>query len=215
MNRDAESEASSLSSDAGGHRWFAAMFDCIAPCVERRFRPYRSRVVGAATGRVLEIGAGTGANFPHYGAAESVVATDPDPFMLRRAQRRASGLALDIEIRQCPAEDLPFPDESFDTVISTLTLCTVGDQAAALAEIKRVLRPGGTLGFVEHVRANGRLHVCVQDALTPAWRWFGAGCHPNRDTGAGIKAAGLRITELERRAAPLVPLIAGAARPVN
>ncbi len=215
MNDDTESEAGGLSSCGDGHRWFAAMFDCVSPCLERRFRPYRSRVVGAASGRVLEIGAGTGANFPHYRAAESVVATDPDPYMLRRAQRRVGGLALDIEIRQCPAEDLPFPDESFDTVISTLTLCTVGDQAAALAEVRRVLRPGGTFGFLEHVRAEGKLHGCVQDALTPAWRWFGAGCHPNRDTGAGIKAAGFRIIEHERHASLLVPLIVGAAMPIH
>lgn len=172
----------------------------------------RASIAGGASGQVLEIGAGTGANFPYYRAAAKVVATEPDPYMLRRARKRAVDLGLDIEIHRSPAEALPFADQSFDSVVSTLVLCTVTDQARSLAEVRRVLKPGGSFRFIEHVRARGLLGR-LQDALTPIWRWFGAGCHPNRRTARSIEAAGFEITEMQARSILLTPLVAGVARP--
>lgn len=202
--------------DADGHRWFAAMYDFIGRFSERGvMRAYRKSIAGAAAGQVLEIGAGTGFNFPYYAAAVSIVATDPNPFMLRRAREKAQKLGLKVEFHQYPAEMLPFPDASFDTVISTLTLCTVQNPAQALSEVKRVLKSGGTFRFIEHVQSEHGFHKWVQNMLTPFWRWPGAGCHLNRGTANSIEAAGLRIFELQRHHMPLVPLIIGTAKPRN
>jgi ubiquinone/menaquinone biosynthesis C-methylase UbiE len=196
-----------------GHRWFAAVYDIMTALPEHMvLRRLRRQVAGAATGRVLEIGAGTGANLPHYGKAESVVATDPDPYMLRRARRRSEALVFPIEFRQCPAEALPFPDASFDTVVSTLSLCTVRNPAQALSEVKRVLRPGGVLRFMEHVQADQRMHRKVQGLLAPAWRWAGAGCHLDRPTASTLEAAGFELMELTHRRQAITPLIIGTAR---
>jgi ubiquinone/menaquinone biosynthesis C-methylase UbiE len=161
---------------------------------------------------VLEIGAGTGANFRYYQAAQRVVATEPDPFMLRRAAQRARAARCPIRLCQCYAEALPFPDRAFDTVVSTLVLCSVVDPARSLAEIKRVLRPSGTFRFIEHVRGHGMLGW-VQDSVTPVWRRVGAGCHPNRRTAESIAAAGFAIVELEERPLAVTPLIIGVAAP--
>lgn len=198
-----------------GHRWFAATYDLLSRWSERRvlgqFRPF---VAGAATGRVLEIGAGTGASFPYYRqeAVEVLIATEPDPFMLRRARKRARELGLDIEFHQARAEALPFADGAFDVVVLTLVLCTVADPARALAEVGRVLKPDGSFRFMEHVRDDGVVGQ-IQDLLTPAWRWFGAGCHLNRRTAASIEAAGFEIVEMQERRLPLMPLLIGVARP--
>ncbi len=161
---------------------------------------------------MLEIGAGTGANFPYYRVAQKVVATEPDPFMLRRATKRARTARRQIALCQCCSEALPFPARAFDTVVSTLVLCSVVDPAGSLAEIKRVLRPSGTFRFIEHVRGHGILGW-LQDCVTPVWRWVGAGCHPNRRTAESITAAGFEIVELEERPLALTPLIIGVATP--
>jgi ubiquinone/menaquinone biosynthesis C-methylase UbiE len=197
-----------------GHRWFAATYDLCTRQLERRvlgeLRPF---VVGEARGRVLEIGAGTGASFPYYdrGAVEKLVVTEPDPFMLRRARKRVAELGLEVELHSDPAEALHFADASFDTAITTLVLCTVRDPDRSLAEIKRVLRPGGDLRFIEHVRAEGWVGA-LQDRIVPLWRWLGAGCHPNRRTLDSI-AASFTIERLERRLVlGSVPIIAGVAR---
>lgn len=198
-----------------GHPWFAAAYDPIMRWGERRLLGrLRRLVVGEATGRVLEIGTGTGANFPYYQAAEQIVATDPDPFMLRRARKRAEELGLDVEFHQCPAEKLPFADFSFDTVVATLVLCTVRDQARSLEELRRVLKAGGTFRFIEHVRAERAPVARVQDVLTPAWRRLGAGCHLNRRTVENIQTAGFEIVQMRQHGTPLgIPFVAGVARP--
>ena len=197
-----------------GHPWFAATYDLVTQAGESavlsRLRPL---VAGQATGRVLEIGAGTGANFPYYQHAEKIVAAEPDPFMLQRAVKRARGLGLDVEFHQAIAEALPFPDASFDTVVATLVFCTVADPARALAEVRRVLKPGGALRFIEHVRAERGAAAQAQDLLTPVWEQFGAGCHLNRRTVDAIEAAGFEIVEAKQeKPFPLLPLVAGAAR---
>lgn len=200
-----------------GHRWFAAIYDLLSACCERRLlSQVRTWIAGQATGRVLEIGAGTGANFPYYRAAEQIVAVEPDPYMLRRARKRAAELGLDVEFHRVPAEVLPFADASFDTVVATLVLCTVADPARSLAEARRVVKPRGTFRFIEHVRAREGSLARLQDTLTPLWRRLGAGCHLNRRTADAITVAGFAIAKLEQvPSLPLVPLIAGVARPAE
>jgi ubiquinone/menaquinone biosynthesis C-methylase UbiE len=196
-----------------GHRWYAATYDLISRGAERGLLgQLRPLVVGQAHGRVLEIGVGTGASFPYYQYAEILVATDPDPFMLRRAERRARDLACAVQLQQAEAEALPFVDGSFDAVVSALVLCTVANPDRALAEARRVLKTGGTFRFIEHVRADGWFGR-AQDVVTPAWRWFGAGCHPNRRTVESIRAAGFDIVQLEQRTVARGPFVAGVATP--
>lgn len=134
--------------------------------------------------------------------------------MLKRARRRAQRLGMRVEFHEVSAENLPFADASFDTVVATLVLCTVEDPARALLEARRVLRPSGRFRFIEHVMATGGLVACVQEALTPAWTRIGAGCHLNRRTAEAILAAGFEIVEIEQRALGVTPLIIGVARPV-
>ena len=197
------------------HRWFAATYDFVAGPMEKRLMSrLRERVVGTAHGRVIEIGAGTGASFASYPPDADVVATEPDWFMLSRARRRLRQAALpNITLIRAAAESLPFAEASFDYAVSTLVLCTAQDVARALAEIHRVLKPQGTFRFIEHVRNDeSRLWGRMQDAVTPVWRWFGAGCHLNRRTGAAIEAAGFQLSWTESaNAGPGIPLLYGEA----
>lgn len=194
-----------------GHRWFAAVYDRMMASAEKTFmRRVRYEVAAGARGRVLEIGAGTGANFPYYSdAASSITVTEPDPFMARRARERAKRVGLPIELKEAPAEALPFGDETFDTVVATLVLCSVRDPAKALAEVRRVLRPGGELRFYEHVRYDHPFGAFWQDVATPIWCWMGAGCHPNRDTVQAIREAGFTIREMEmtKPVPPIPPMV--------
>ncbi|HEX9642348.1 MAG TPA: class I SAM-dependent methyltransferase [Candidatus Krumholzibacteria bacterium] len=202
-----------------GHRWFAALYDRINARDERRLGPLiRPRIAGEAHGRVLEIGAGTGANFPYYPADARVVATEPDPFMLKRAEKKLAELAVtNIEIRQSSADELPFEEASFDHVVSTLVLCSVPEQSRALGELRRVLRPTGSFRFLEHVRNDdSRVWGTIQDAITPVWRQLGAGCHPNRRTRQAIEEAGFELEWLEKtRIAPGTFAVYGVARPTR
>lgn len=189
-----------------GHKWFAALYDRIIASEERGFLgDVRRDVAGGAKGKVLEIGAGTGLNFGHYSDSAEVVATEPDPYMLKRAERRAAEAKHPIELRQASAEELPFEDASFDVVVGTLVMCSVPQPEKALAEIRRVLKPGGEYRFYEHVRYGNAFAAFCQDVATPVWRWFGAGCHPNRDTAQSIRDAGLEIVAIERTK-PLPPI---------
>ncbi len=194
---------------AKGHKWYAAIYDRVmAPDEDGILREIRTHVVGGARGRILEVGVGTGANFPYYKQtnANAIVGTEPDPFMLERARRKLQELALSIDLHQAPAEELPFEDSSFDTVITTFVLCTVQDLQRSLHEIRRVLKPSGQYRFYEHVRFVHPLAALIQDVATPVWQWFGAGCHPNRDIGAAIERAGFHLAELRRlRPIPLPP----------
>jgi ubiquinone/menaquinone biosynthesis C-methylase UbiE len=139
-----------------GHPWFAAVYDVLTRWGESRLlRRLRHHIVGGATGRILEIGAGTGANFAYYLAAAELVAIDPDPYMLRRAQMRVEALGFAVNLCQCLAEALPFANASFNTVVATLVFCSVADIDAAVSELRRVLRANSTLRYIEHVRADG------------------------------------------------------------
>ena len=179
-----------------GHRWFAAFYDRFAGRSEagEYARDIRSRTAGRAEGRILEIGAGTGFNFPHYPEGAEVVATEPDPYMLRRAEARAR--ARGIDLRAAPAERLPFPDAALDTVVTTGVLCAVDDPAGAAAEAFRVLRPAGALRFSEHVRAERPLRRAMQRTLDPIhYRLFR--CHIGRDTVRVLREAGFEMDDLE------------------
>ncbi len=193
-----------------GHKWFAAIYDRMMASAERSFMKHvRREIAGEATGRVLEVGAGTGANFAYYQGGAEVVATEPDPFMLQRARERVQAAGRPIELKQAPADQLPFEDASFDTVISTLVMCSVSDPMKALYEMRRVLKPQGQYRFYEHVRYDHAFGGFWQDAVTPLWRWLGAGCHPNRDVAEFIREAGFNIIQLElsKPLPPVPPMI--------
>jgi ubiquinone/menaquinone biosynthesis C-methylase UbiE len=196
---------------------FAAMYDPMSRANEKAgLRDLRHGLLADVSGSVLEIGGGTGANLLHYdGKVESLVVTEPEPAMLRRLQRKAREQAPLAKILRAPAEDLPFEDGSFDTVVSTLVLCGVDDQARALRESRRVLRPGGRLLFLEHVRSDDPSLARFQDRMN----WLNrivVDCDCNRPTLATIEASGFTIDQLERTAMPkgpkfVRPLIVGAA----
>ncbi len=205
-----------------GHPIFAAIYDRLLASSERSgLAEMRASVLARASGRTLELGAGTGANASHYPAAVAeVVLTEPDPHMARRLRDKlaADAPGFGFEVVETGAEQLPFDDDSFDTVISTLVLCTVDDPARAAAEIARVLRPQGSLLLLEHVRDpdDGRLGGW-QDRLEGPWGWFAGGCHPNRDTAAtlaraGFDVAGLNPAEFPKAPALARPMIEGSAR---
>jgi SAM-dependent methyltransferase len=182
------------------HPIFAALFDRGSRFAESRgVADLRRGVLSTAKGRVIEIGAGTGLNFAHYPpAVTEVVAVEPDPAMLRRAAGTARRAPLRVRLRRGSAERLPFADDEFDTAVATLVLCSVADPALALQELRRVVRPGGRLLFLEHVRSEDRRLARWQDRLEGPWGFFGGGCHPNRDTVAAISAAGFEVGEMER-----------------
>lgn len=193
------------------------LYDRLAGGLDRAgFGERRERLVGDLAGDVLEIGAGTGLNLPHYRRARRVVALEPDARYARRLRARADAAGVDVEVVEGAAEALALADASLDHVVSTLALCSIADLDRGLAEIRRVLRPGGALHFIEHVRADGRL-ARWQDRLTPLQRRAADGCHLNRDTEAAIARAGLRVEAIERFVMPpghplIKPAIQGTAR---
>ncbi len=172
---------------------FADNYDtCMRPLERRFFAARRRHLIPQAVGEVLEIGGGTGANLPFYRDVTSLVFTAPDPAMLRIAQTKPRPSCLPVTFLEARAEALPFPTASFDTVVATLVLCSVSDPAQALAEIRRVLRPGGRFLALEHVRPPGWLGY-VADALTPLQKRLAAGCHLNRQTHLAIRQAGFIV----------------------
>jgi ubiquinone/menaquinone biosynthesis C-methylase UbiE len=182
-----------------GHPFFAALYDFFCEKLDRKgLARYREKTAAGATGRVIEIGAGTGRNFPYYGAVVRLTATEPDPYMLRRAAKKTQGLTFPVLLLPDRAEALSAPDRSAESVVATLVLCTVQNPAGALREIRRVLTPDGSFRFVEHIRAEGQRLARLQDCLTPVHKRIAAGCHPNRDTVGLIQRAGFRVMELER-----------------
>ena len=202
-----------------GNAVFAAMYDRLMAGTERAgLADRRADLVAGARGATLELGAGTGLNLRHYPAAVTdLVLAEPDRHMARRLRARLGEAGRPAEVVEAPAERLPFEDERFDTVVVTLVLCTVQDPAQALKEIARVLKPGGRLLFLEHVRApDGARLSRWQDRLERPWGWFGGGCHPNRDTVAALEASPLSVESADPgelpKAPPIVrPLVVGAA----
>jgi ubiquinone/menaquinone biosynthesis C-methylase UbiE len=181
-------------------------------------RPYRRRVIGAAEGRVLEIGVGSGLNLPWYGAnVMRVIGLDPSPRLLAKARARAGDMADVITFIEGRAEAIPLADASVDTIVTTWTLCSVPNAPAGLAEMRRVLVPAGRLLFVEHGRSPDARVRWWQDRLTPMWKQIGGGCHLNRAISELIEGAGFRMERLEtgymKGPKPMTFMYEGSARP--
>lgn len=199
-------------------RIFAAGYDRLMAGTERAgLSDMRHELLDPVQGHVLEIGGGTGANLEHYPPGlEELVLTEPEPPMARRLKRKLHASSLPARVVGAPAEHLPFPDASFDFAVSTLVLCTVTDPDRALSELHRVLRPGGQLLFLEHVRADSPRLAQWQDRLHPLWVRFGHGCHCNRPTLESIRRAGFQVSRVHHgaipKAPPIVrPLVTGSA----
>jgi ubiquinone/menaquinone biosynthesis C-methylase UbiE len=204
--------------DATWGRAFTEIYDRGLTAVEDAgLREVRRQALSSATGRTVDLGAGGGANLMLFPSTVSeLVLVEPDPHMLRKLRPRLSRAAVPAEVVQAGAEGLPFEDASFDTAVFTLVLCTVPDPQAALAETARVLKPGGRLLFVEHVRSRHPGLARWQDRLERPWRFLGDGCHCNRDTGATIDASAFSVERLEHgrmpKSPPIVrPLVYGSA----
>jgi ubiquinone/menaquinone biosynthesis C-methylase UbiE len=214
MRRSHGDHASGSKKD--GHPIFAALYDPLTASMEREWMgERRARLLTEARGTVLEVGGGTGANLPHYGVAERVTVVEPDPYMRKRLDPKSVAASVPVEVSAAGAESLPFADGSFDTVVSTLVLCTVPDQGSALREIRRVLRQDGRLLFIEHVRAPGSM-ARWQDRINPLWKRINGGCHLNRDTVAAMKGAGFEMETFEGFYPPaplsgLTPHVQGSA----
>jgi len=213
--------APAADADAVHGSWFSArIYDFVLALAERAGMAERRRaLVSRTTGAVLEIGAGTGLNLAYYpDGLDRLVLCEPEPHMARRLERRVAQLPKRAEVVWAAAETLPFEDETFDTVVSTLVLCTVTNPQATLNEIRRVLRPRGSLLFLEHVRSDERRLARWQDRFHRPWRAFAAGCNCNRHTLQRLRDRGYTVTVTDRgqwrRMPPIVrPLIAGQAKP--
>jgi SAM-dependent methyltransferase len=176
-------------------RLFAASYDrCMRDVEARVLASRRAALLVGLSGKVLEIGAGTGANLKHYPLGLCPVLTEPDRFMLQNLGAASASVS---NIAQAGGHQLPFPAGRFDAVVCTLVLCSVPDVAATLSEVRRVLRPAGRFLFIEHIRDEGR-RAWWQDRLRPIWSVVASGCQPNRRTPEAIESAGLQIEELER-----------------
>lgn len=198
-------------------RLFASLYDrLLASAEEAGFRARRQELLRTAKGRVLEIGAGTGLNLPFYGSDVQLTVAEPEEPMAKRLAQRLREQRPNSELVHAPAEHLPFPDAQFDMVVSTLVLCTVADQARALRELRRVLKPTGKLLFIEHVRSDDPKVARWQDRLNGVNRFIAYGCNCNRATLDAIRAAGFTVDSLERGEIPKAPffvrpLITGVA----
>lgn len=181
------------------HRFFARYYERMSRgSGERNFmNPLRKEVIDQTRGLVLEIGAGNGLNFAFYdpGRVERVEAIEPDSAMLGYARERATKARVPINLTQAPVENLPFADESFDSAVVTLVFCSVGDPSRGLGEVRRVLKPGGTLLMLEHVRAHGAIAATLQNIITPVNKLIAGNCHWNRNTEKTVSEAGFRVEQ--------------------
>lgn len=202
---------------------FARFFDRFAARDKGRGEDaLRRELVGGLGGTVVEVGPGNGINFAHYPeAVAELIAVEPEPYLRGRAQETAQGTPLPVRVLDGTAADLPVADGAADAVVVAGVLCSVPDQTAALAEFRRVLRPGGQLRFYEHVRSRRPGFARYQDAIALVWPRLMGGCQPNRETLAAIEAAGFAIERCRgfgfpdaARAYPVAPRILGVARPV-
>jgi ubiquinone/menaquinone biosynthesis C-methylase UbiE len=200
---------------------FARLFDRFAAKDKGRGEDaLRDELVAGLTGRVVEVGPGNGINFKHFppGVAE-LVAVEPEPYLRRVAERTAASVPIDVRVVAGTADALPLEPESVEAVVVAGVLCSVPDVADALAEFRRVLRPGGELRFYEHVRSARSAFARYQDAVDHLWPRMMGGCHPNRDTLGAISGAGFEVERVRHfgfpataRAYPVLPRILGSAR---
>lgn len=203
------------------HPVFARVYARLSPLMDRHgVAEHRQRLLDGLAGRVIEVGAGDGANFVHYGdEVTGVVAVEPEPYLRAKAKERAAQAAVPVEVVDGVAERLPVGDGSVDAAVASLVLCSVADQQVALAELFRVLRPGGELRFYEHVVApeGSRLRRVQRLADATLWPRLTGGCHLARDTSTALAAAGFVVDELDRfdfppdQVSPASPHILGRA----
>lgn len=167
--------------------------------MERDVGERRDELLAGLSGRVVEIGAGNGMNFPHYPAAvDEVAALEPESYLREKAEVAARAGPVRVNVGDGVADALPLEDRTFDAAVVSLVLCTVPEPARALAELRRVLKPGGELRFMEHVRSGRRRKARLQEWLdrSGVWPRVGGGCHCARDTVGAIDAAGFRIEQV-------------------
>jgi ubiquinone/menaquinone biosynthesis C-methylase UbiE len=183
---------------------------------QEHFEPYRRRAVGAARGRILEIGVGSGLNLPVYPSGTHVVGLDPSPKLLSMARSVASDRSKSIELIEGSAESIPLPDHSMDTVVTTWTMCSIPDLPRALAEVRRVLKADGRLLFAEHGLSKEASVVRWQNRLTPIWKRIGGGCHLNRQIDQLIRNGGFAIEQIQtgymKGPRPMTYMFEGIAR---
>jgi ubiquinone/menaquinone biosynthesis C-methylase UbiE len=203
---------------------FSALYDrVLAPAEDAGLRDWRGELLADTGGAVLEVGAGTGLNVPHYPATvDRLVLTDPDPGMTSRLRSRVQAHAGadrsgDVEVLEAGAERLPFPDDTFDEVVTTLVFCSLPSRLEAGAEIARVLRPGGLLRFIEHVAATPHGPSTLQRVVQPVQRLVAGGCRLDLSMGATLRATGFEVERIEDRELPGMvpwtrPAVFGTAR---
>lgn len=197
---------------AGAYDWF------IRQAEKDGLGEQRRRMLASATGRTLEIATGTGLNIPHYPVAVTeLILTEPYPAMLEILRDKVDACGRDAEVIQATAESLPFPDESFDTVVGTMILCTAANPETVLCEVARVLKPSGQYLFLEHVRNPDPKIARRQDWVQPAWYLFGNGCHCNRDSVETLKRSPLVVEEIRSGQIPhalsiIEAMVTGRAR---
>lgn len=180
---------------------FARGFDRLSRLMEKELAPRREELLAGLSGQVVEIGAGNGINFRHYpSAVQEVVALEPEPYLREKARQAARHAPVAVTVRDAVADSLPLPGGDFDAGVASLVLCTVPEPGAALAELRRVLRAGAELRFLEHVRSEQSAKARLQRWLDRSgiWAWFGGGCHCARDTVDLIEATGFRLERVER-----------------
>jgi ubiquinone/menaquinone biosynthesis C-methylase UbiE len=203
------------------HPLFARMYARMAADFEAKGgKEHRTEALAGLTGRVVEVGAGTGINFQHYPTTVTeVVAVEPEPYLRSIAAGAAAEAVVPVTVVDGHAEDLPLDDASCDAGVASLVLCSVPDQAGALAELRRVIRPGGELRFYEHVRSERPGFARAQRALDVVWPILGGGCHASRPTLDAIEAVGFEVETVRRFSfrpslvvAPVAPHIVGRAR---
>jgi ubiquinone/menaquinone biosynthesis C-methylase UbiE len=179
-------------------RLFAKWYDFfMSPLEKRKFKKIRKELLSKATGRVLEVGAGTGINFPFYGAAKHVTAIEPSEHMIERSLAKIHESIVPIKMVKASAEELPFAENTFDTVVATLVFCTIPNPDKALLELKRVCKPDGKILFFEHVKMENPFLAILQEWLTPVWKKVCDGCCLNRNTIELIKTNDLTIVNVD------------------
>lgn len=177
---------------------FPKLYDFVMKPLEViRFKKIRRNLLRSTSGEVLEIGSGTGVNFPYYEQAQHVSAVEPNPAMNHRGELLLHKAKVPITIFETTAESLPFEDNTFDTVVATLVFCTIPNPVKALREIQRVSKPGATILFFEHVRMEQTILGKLQDLLSPLWSKVADGCELNRDTLSTIKQVGIEVIDVE------------------